>query len=202
MTTEIAIMNKSAIALAADSAVTIQMTGPRGTSYKVFNSANKLFALSKYAPIGLMNYGNASMLGIPWETIVKMYRVYLGDREFQHLDGYCQDFFKFLDRFDVGDEVQKRYLAGGAVGLFRGLRDNLDKWVEEETQAGHAVTPEQVKGKLEELISNRYSEFLKIGAESVLSKTTQSKLRKKYRLENFTGQKGFLPHPKGKLFLI
>lgn len=50
MTAEIAILNKSAVALAADSAVT--MTTGR-EEYKVYQSANKLFALSKYHPVGL-----------------------------------------------------------------------------------------------------------------------------------------------------
>ena len=45
MSAGICIMNKNAIALAADSAVTI------GQHLAIHNSANKLFALSKVAPI-------------------------------------------------------------------------------------------------------------------------------------------------------
>lgn len=101
MTTEIAIMNKTAVALAADSAVTITVPGPKGKTCKVFNSANKLFSLSKCAPVGLMIYGNATMLGIPWETIVKIYRERLRDKEFPSLAIYCSDFFKFLDGFEI-----------------------------------------------------------------------------------------------------
>jgi len=181
LTTEIAIMNKSAVSLAADSAVTIQIPGPSGNSSKVLYSANKLFALSKYSPVGLMVYGNASMLGIPWETIVKIYRRYLGDREFPHLDGYCHDFFNFLDHFDVGDEVQERYVVSGANFIFRGLRNELDRWVEGEIKKGRAVTPAQVKARLDELISDRYKEFIKLGNLSVLPKTKRSNLRTKYR---------------------
>ena len=51
MTAEIAIMNKTAIALAADSAVTI------GRGKKIFNTVNKLFTLSKYHPVAIMIYG-------------------------------------------------------------------------------------------------------------------------------------------------
>jgi hypothetical protein len=50
MTAEIVIMNKQAIALASDSAVT--MTHEMGE--KIKTSANKLFALSKYHPIGAL----------------------------------------------------------------------------------------------------------------------------------------------------
>jgi len=70
MTAEIAIMNKNAIALATDSAVT--MSG--SANQKIFTSANKLFALSKYHPVGIMIYGNAIFMEVPWETIIKIYR--------------------------------------------------------------------------------------------------------------------------------
>ena len=71
MTAEIAVLNQEAVALAADSAVT--------GSAKIFQSANKIFALSKYRPVALMIYDNAQFLGVPWETIVKLYRRQLGD---------------------------------------------------------------------------------------------------------------------------
>lgn len=67
MTAEIAVLNKTGVALAADSAVTIGTTGAQ----KVYNSANKLFTLSKYQPVGIMIYGGASFMGIPWENLIK-----------------------------------------------------------------------------------------------------------------------------------
>lgn len=67
MTTEIAIMNMEAVALAADSAVTVTLSG----THKVYNTANKLFMLSKSAPVGAMIYGSAHLTGAPWETIRK-----------------------------------------------------------------------------------------------------------------------------------
>lgn len=63
MTAEIAVMNKRAIALAADSTVTV------GGRAKFYNSANKLFMLSKYEPVGIMIYNNAEFIGVPWEYI-------------------------------------------------------------------------------------------------------------------------------------
>ena len=58
-------MNKNAIALAADSAVTI------GKHLAIHNSANKLFALSKIEPVGVIIYSNADFMGIPVEIILK-----------------------------------------------------------------------------------------------------------------------------------
>ena len=65
MSAGICIMNKNAIALAADSAVTI------GPHLAIHNSANKLFALSKVAPVGAIIYSNAEVMGIPVEILIK-----------------------------------------------------------------------------------------------------------------------------------
>ena len=70
MTAEVAILNRSAVALAADSAVTISSQ----SSAKVYNTVNKLFTLSKFHPVGIMIYGNADYMSVPWETIIKLYR--------------------------------------------------------------------------------------------------------------------------------
>ena len=68
MTAEVIVMNKEAVALAADSAI----TGPRGRELKIYFSANKIFSLSKYCPVGVMVYSTSSFMGIPWETVIKM----------------------------------------------------------------------------------------------------------------------------------
>lgn len=69
MTAEVAVMNKMAVALAADSAVTVTRSGGR----KIYNTVNKLFRLSEHQPVGIMVYGQSELMGIPWETIIKEY---------------------------------------------------------------------------------------------------------------------------------
>ena len=90
MTAEIAILNNSGIALAADSAVTIG-------KQKVYNSANKLFTLSKYEPVGIMVYDSADFVGVPWELIIKEYRTHLGNCSFDTLKEYADDFWNFIN---------------------------------------------------------------------------------------------------------
>lgn len=89
MSAIVAALNGHAAAIAADSAVTI---GGR----KVFNSANKIFTLSKYAPVAIAIYNNTSLMDIPWEIIIKEYRKYLGDNIKPNLKDYANDFFSFL----------------------------------------------------------------------------------------------------------
>jgi hypothetical protein len=92
VTAEIALLNKSAVALAADSAVSI----PQGGGYKIYNSVNKLFQLSKHAPVGVMIYGSAEFMGTPWETFIKLYRTELGERRFALIEDYAEDFVRYL----------------------------------------------------------------------------------------------------------
>ncbi|WP_211823886.1 hypothetical protein [Proteus terrae] len=92
MTAEIAVYNKTAVALAADSAVTIS----GGSIYKINNGAEKLFSLSKHQPVGIMVYGVGSLCGVPWEIIIKAYRIKLGARHFDQVNDYAEDFWSFL----------------------------------------------------------------------------------------------------------
>jgi hypothetical protein len=93
MTAEIAVFNKSAVALAADSAVTIS----GGGNQKIYNGAEKLFALTKHHPVGVMVYGSGDLCAAPWELVIKAYRKKLGNSHFPNLEGYVEDFFKFLE---------------------------------------------------------------------------------------------------------
>lgn len=118
MSAGICIMNKNAIALAADSAVTI------GQHLAIHNSANKLFALSKVAPIGVIIYSNAELMGVPMELIIKQYKSELRNKVFPNLSDYVTDFLKFLilksDLFHFPTN-EKSYVTNVYVDLLNGL---------------------------------------------------------------------------------
>lgn len=92
MTAVVAIMNKTGVALAADSAVTVSNGISEGN---VYNTANKLFALSKFHPIGIMIYNNSNLISTPWEIIIKLYKKKLHDKAFDTVEEYCKDFLDF-----------------------------------------------------------------------------------------------------------
>jgi len=127
MTAEVAVMNKSAIALAADSAVTIQADGKQ----KVYDSVNKLFALSLSRPVGIMIYGAADFLGVPWESVVKEYRKQLGDKSFPVLSGYAKDFLAYLRRGrplfpkDVQDQHYEMAVQWHFISIRRQIEDKV-----------------------------------------------------------------------------
>ena len=92
MTAEIAIMNKTAVALAADSAVTIHGYGR--SKHKIYQSAIKIFSLEYELPIGIMIFNNAEFMDIPWETIIKEFRREVRARD--SVEDYWEQLRKFL----------------------------------------------------------------------------------------------------------
>lgn len=125
MTSEVVVMNRLAVALAADSASTVRAAN----SQKIWNSANKLFALSKCHPVGVMVYNDASILGVPWETIIKTYRAQLGKTGFNTLEEYGRNFFAFLNGNALlfPAEAQIKYFVRQFDGLLAELRKKANK---------------------------------------------------------------------------
>ena len=119
MTSEIAILNKSAIALAADSALTYS----HNNKAKIYNTAQKLFTLSKYAPVGLMWYGVGEYQGIPWETVVKVYREKLARKTFATIEMYSDHFKQFLKEDKLIRDVASSKLHNG--GFIRMIGEDL-----------------------------------------------------------------------------
>lgn len=131
-------MNRQGVALAADSAVT--MSGEEGS--KILSSANKIFALSKYRPVGVMVYGNASLLGVPWETIIKAHRSEVGDRGHDSLDGYVADFLAFLEgsRDLFPTDAQQTYVRANIGPIFRAIAKEVRAAAREDIDAGKSVS--------------------------------------------------------------
>ena len=90
MTAIVGVLNKHAVAIAADSAVTM------GNTHKVINSGNKIFTLSKFQPVGIMTYSSADFMGTPWEIIIKLYRKSLKDDVKDTLEDYVHHFIDYL----------------------------------------------------------------------------------------------------------
>ena len=133
MTAEIAVLNRSAVALAADSAVTV---GPPDAP-KTFDTVNKLFTLSKYHPVGIMIHGGADHMRIPWEVIIKMYRESRGHRSKPHIGDYGQDFIRFLQRNLPCPEIeQKQNVESILSRYFKRLYKELTNEVKTELMKG------------------------------------------------------------------
>jgi len=161
MTAEIAILNRMGVALAADSAVTVADEGS-GESVKTYNTANKLFSLSKFHPVGVMVYGSADLMGVPWETIIKFYRGQLADRVYDSLDEYATDFLRFVEhhasRFFPEDQ-QARYVDRIIRSQMARVADDAGSAIRDAYESGDQPSDEDVRsiivGSLEALIARR-----------------------------------------------
>lgn len=118
MTAVAGILNKHGVAIAADSAVTVNGMQNR----KVYNSANKIFTLSKYHPVGIAIYNNAQFMGIPWEVLIKEYRKYIEKKHFPTLLEYKNDFFKWLksNKYFI-DAKDNRYLFFDFIAFIQAI---------------------------------------------------------------------------------
>jgi len=94
VTAEIAILNKTAVALAADSAVTISAGS---NQHKIFDSADKLFELCEKDPIAIMINNDMSFMETPLPVLIKQYRSIAPRFDNVRQAGY--HFLEFLDEF-------------------------------------------------------------------------------------------------------
>lgn len=126
-------MNKLAVALAADSA----STSFHGGVAKIFNTADKLFHLDGQRPVGVMINDNADLMGIPWETLIKLFRREC--RPCDYLEEYATLFIDFLKR-QISDEIVTQYFQSQAVDLFT---IQLPSLIRQQARADILSTPEQ-----------------------------------------------------------
>lgn len=120
MTAEVAILNKLGIALAADSAVTIS---EGNDSKKVFNTADKLFELSREQPIACMIFSNLQFVQTPLQVLIKQFRSQIV-KSATIADASSQ-LLEFLRKYaeDSSKEVKEESLLSSIRSHFRILRD-------------------------------------------------------------------------------
>ena len=181
MTAEIALLNRSAVALAADSAVTIGGGGEK--SPKIFNTVNKLFTLSKYHPVGIMVYGGAQILGVPWETIIKTYRKQLGRQNFAHLEDYATHFLRFLERSRLffPTAAQNKYFHGLVSAFYRRVNSNIQDAVKIHLERNGKIKPQEMRRIIQSEIKKFAGEFGKTKNLPKFSDTFANKLQQKFK---------------------
>lgn len=153
MTAEVAILNREAVAIAADSAVTL--TGPEGR--KIYNTANKLFALSATEPVAVMVYNGTSFGSIPWETVVKEYRRELASTAYTTVEEHAAKFFEYsasLVKY-VPVEEQHRQVIMTAWWELDTLRAAVERVVEAAASAGSTMSEDEIRDELLDQVEAR-----------------------------------------------
>lgn len=89
MTAEVAIVNRTGIAIAADSAVTVQ-------GKRVWKSSDKIFPLTPQNDIAIMISGSGEFNKYPWETVISSFYESHAQTRFDHLEDCASAFVKYL----------------------------------------------------------------------------------------------------------
>lgn len=119
MTSEVVLMNRGAVALAADSATTSQYWTGSTWETRYFKGANKIFNLARNNPVGLMTYDSANTQGAPWEVVVKAYRKDKGQLPRDTLHDYAPSLFSYMEEnlhLFPADYQAKQFLSSARNG--------------------------------------------------------------------------------------
>lgn len=158
MSAGICVMNKQAIAMAADSAVTV------GDHAAIHNSANKLFSLSRVAPVGLIIYSNAALMSVPMEIIVKEYKKQLKDKTFHTLQEYVYDFIRYIEsnaelfRLDINE---KNYVSSVFCDFMIGLLGDYNNLQNKKCEYKKRPLTQEEKGQIRDEVFVQNIELIK-----------------------------------------
>lgn len=154
MTSEVCMMNRLAVVLAADSATTVSRWNNGAREERYFKGANKIFQLSNRHPIGLMIFDSADLLRVPWEIIIKSFRHQLGHKSFNTVSGYADEFMQYLNgNVDLfSEEVQEETITSAANSIALAL----------VAGAVEKVQPENLK---QAVVERLHSELLRLEAK-------------------------------------
>lgn len=161
-------MNKTAVALAADSATTIT----RKTKIRnIYNTANKLFSLSDQCPVGIMFNGAAELNGVPWESIIKIYKKRFFKPKREGLNEYANDFTSFLNNVDepirksmFPDSSQNISFTILVISVFERISEFTDDIVKnlEDYQTVDDETKNEILNAVIKMYFDRYQEYPKL----------------------------------------
>lgn len=142
MTALVGILNRRAVAIAADSAVTVS----NKENTKIYNTSQKIFKLSEKNPVAIMMYSRAEFMNAPWDVIIDMYRSERGDKTFKKVKDYAEDFLKYISECDffTDPEEQKEYLIREMLSVYRKITGAVEARAEDEIAALDEPSDEQI----------------------------------------------------------
>ncbi len=157
MTSEVVLMNRQAVAMAADSAVTIS-----GHQYiKTYNSVDKLFPLVEGQPVAVMIYNNAEIMSTPWETVISLYREASRGRPLDTLEAYAEDFMSFLSgnpELFPPDHQDTEFFKHVAV-VFTVIAEDFDYQVRKYAETNGARVKEHLTSIFEFVVNELYEDY-------------------------------------------
>jgi len=160
VTAEVVILNREAVAIAADSAITLDRPG-KFEGPKIYNTANKLFALSATEPVAVMIYNAASFGPIPWETVVKEYRRGLAHQAYDTIEEYASNFIDHLTSLvrHVSAEEQRTRVIQTIGWELSTIRVAVQQTVDRAALDGRSLNENTIRSLILRRIENRIDEL-------------------------------------------
>ncbi|MGE5502847.1 MAG: hypothetical protein ACM31L_00345 [Actinomycetota bacterium] len=187
-------MNRTGVAVATDSALTVENSGKTIT----YNGVHKLFRLHAHHNIAILVYGSPTFMEIPWEIIIRTYRDYHGIREsLSTASTYANEFFSFLATFcrkhckALVEEHYRNYVLSiveQIMGeLYTSLRtervSQVEKIIEDKATADNSFS-QLLNRALSKLLRTRINALKKLRFSEGFSKDTEALLLKQFDAEN------------------
>ncbi len=130
-----------------------------------------------------MVYGNASLLGVPWETIIKIYRSELKYSTYQTLEDYARSFLDFLkhqNRF-FPPELQSSWIEANIQGYFELIRETLFEKVQKELKEKGKLSEEKISEFLKESVAEHHAHLKKISFVEKMTEDDEKKFQSLYK---------------------
>jgi hypothetical protein len=156
MTAQVAILTSSCAVLAADSAVTISSQ----TGRKVYTGVEKIYPLSTERPLAALVYGVATLIDVPWATLLSEYRQAHGVTASADIADVARQLRTFLEGRLRGriQRTREDMLRIRAYGLIRAIadvaREQAIEAVIESDASGVVLSSRSVADKWAELLSD------------------------------------------------
>ena len=87
-----------------------------------------IFGIAPGVPVAIVAFGANDMMGVPWETIVRMYARQLGTRTYATLEEYAVSFFAFIERSDAlcPPQLQVERVRRCVASIWADYRDRIE----------------------------------------------------------------------------
>jgi len=177
MTSEIAIMNRKGVALAADSVGTVTR-GSNLSTGKSYDTLHKLFQLPHTRNVGIMFYGNADAMGVPMETLIRMYP---GNKQLPFVADYVQDFLSYLAGFSFSEEQFTDYVHKTAKRVMLRTVTKIDREVASIIKDQGSITKLRVSKITNEHFDSSFDLIAKLVKDSHVSARARKSLTQKYQ---------------------
>lgn len=177
MTSEVVVMNKEAVAIAADSAATL-------TGEKIFQT-NKIFTLSKRHPVGIMIYGGSQFMGVQWEIVIKEFRKHIGIKKYDFIEKYTEEFLKFLKSYPpLVEDIDKRIfqqIEWISQDIYRNICEDIKREVNEYIENNGEISENSVKEITEAVITEIEEQCKIMPFPESFSAEDADKLKRQYQ---------------------